>query len=154
MLRRQPLYDRAARSGGRPPHQSQVVWVSWVFVLTIYSVTSVRATGNVPVQAVLWGVALGTLFEMVTLPTIGHLWDALGRKSILVAGAVLSIMMAYPVLSALGSTSAVTVAGALALALNVGHGIMFAAEATAAPSSSKRGSGTRARPSLIRWRPP
>jgi MHS family shikimate/dehydroshikimate transporter-like MFS transporter len=79
-------------------------------------------------RTMLGGVALGAVVGLITIPVFGALSDRFGRKPIYLAGAVFSLLYAFPFFWLLGQGPAF-VALAIVLGLNVGHDLMYGPQA-------------------------
>jgi MHS family shikimate/dehydroshikimate transporter-like MFS transporter len=65
---------------------------------------------------------------LISLPLFGWLSDKVGRRPMFIAGACFTILYAFPLFWLLESKSAAVVYAAIIVAMNFGHGIMFAIE--------------------------
>jgi MHS family shikimate/dehydroshikimate transporter-like MFS transporter len=65
---------------------------------------------------------------LITLPLFGWLSDKVGRRPLYIAGALFTVAFAFPLFWMLESKSTALVFLAIAIAMNFGHGLMFAPE--------------------------
>jgi MFS family permease len=99
--------------------QNVVFYVYTVFVLS-YGEKSL----GYPRGAVLRGVILASALGLVALPLWSHLSDRIGRRPVYLAGAVLSLVVAFPCFWLIERGPGF-VPLALVLGLNVGHDMMY-----------------------------
>ena len=107
--------------------------VSWVYMLTVFAV--LYATGNLGISKSLMlnAIMLGALLELVTIPLFGHLSDVFGRRSLYFAGVAFTVVFAFPLFWLLDMGTPAVVVLTVIVALNLGHGLMFAPESTYFP---------------------
>jgi MFS transporter, MHS family, shikimate and dehydroshikimate transport protein len=102
--------------------------VSWVYMLSVfavvYAVTHLGLSKSMMLDAVLYAA----LLELITLPLFGWLSDKVGRRPLYIAGALFTVAFAFPLFWMLESKSTALVFLAIAIAMNFGHGLMFAPE--------------------------
>jgi MFS transporter, MHS family, shikimate and dehydroshikimate transport protein len=111
--------------------------VSWVYMLTIFVVVYATAKLNLPKSLLLNAIVLGALLEMLTIPLYGHLSDNYGRRPLYFAGVAFTIIFAFPLFWLLDMKTPEIVILTIVIALNLGHGLMFAPESTYFPELFK-----------------
>ena len=107
--------------------------VTWVFLITVFGLSFIKDRGGVPVETYLLGICIAALTELVTIPLFGHLSDRVGRRPVYLFGAAVSAVMAFPLLNLLQSGQSWVVVAAIVVAMNLGHGLMFAPMAALIP---------------------
>jgi len=103
--------------------QNVVFYIYTVFVLS-YGEKALGYTKS----TMLSGVAVGATVGLFTIPVFGALSDRFGRKPIYLAGALFSLLYAFPFFWLVGQGPAF-VALAIALGLNLGHDTMYGPQA-------------------------
>lgn len=107
--------------------------VSWVYMLTVFVVVYATTSLGLPRQAMLDAVMIAALFELITLPLFGFLSDKIGRRPFFILGALFTIAFAFPLFWMLHTKSIAIVTMAIIIAMNFGHGMMFALESAYFP---------------------
>ena len=102
--------------------------VSWVYMLSVFAVVYATTKLGLSKPMMLDAVLYAALLELITLPLFGWLSDKVGRKPLYIAGALFTVLFAFPLFWMLESKSTALVFFAIALAMNFGHGLMFAPE--------------------------
>ena len=107
--------------------------VSWVYMLTIFVVVYATTKLALPKSLMLNAILIGALLELFTIPLFGHFSDIYGRRSLYFAGVVFTIAFAFPLFWLLDMKTTGIVILTVVIALNFGHGLMFAPESTYFP---------------------
>jgi MFS transporter, MHS family, shikimate and dehydroshikimate transport protein len=107
--------------------------VSWVYMLTIFVVVYATTKLHLPKSLMLSAIVLAALLELFTIPLFGHLSDLFGRRSLYFAGVAFTIVFAFPLFWLLDIKTPEIVILTVIIALNLGHGLMFAPESTYFP---------------------
>jgi MHS family shikimate/dehydroshikimate transporter-like MFS transporter len=107
--------------------------VSWVYMLTIFVVVYATTKLGLPKSLMLNAIVIGALLELVTIPLFGHLSDLYGRRTLYFAGVAFTIVFAFPLFWLLDFKTPEIVIVTIVVALNLGHGLMFAPESTYFP---------------------
>jgi MHS family shikimate/dehydroshikimate transporter-like MFS transporter len=102
--------------------------VSWVYMLTVFVVVYATTKLGLPKPLLLDAVLYAALLELISLPLFGWLSDKVGRRPLYIAGALFTILFAFPLFWMLESKSTAVIFIAIMIAMNFGHGLMFAAE--------------------------
>jgi MFS transporter, MHS family, shikimate and dehydroshikimate transport protein len=107
--------------------------VSWVYILTVFVVVYATTNLGLSKSLMLNAISLAALLELFTLPLFGHLSDVFGRRSLYFAGVAFTIVFAFPLFWLLNMGTPAIVIPTVIVALNLGHGLMFAPESTYFP---------------------
>jgi MFS transporter, MHS family, shikimate and dehydroshikimate transport protein len=107
--------------------------VSWVYMLTVFVVVYATTRLGLAKPMMLNAVMYAALLELITLPLFGWLSDKIGRRPLFILGALFTILFAFPLFWMLESKSVAVVFIAMMLAMNLGHGLMFASESAYFP---------------------
>jgi MHS family shikimate/dehydroshikimate transporter-like MFS transporter len=107
--------------------------VSWVYMLTIFVVVYATTKLGLPKSLLLNAILWAALIEVVTIPLFGWLTDIVGRRPFYFAGVAFTVAFAFPLFWMLDTKNPAIVIVAVIVALNFGHGLMFAPESTYFP---------------------
>jgi MFS transporter, MHS family, shikimate and dehydroshikimate transport protein len=107
--------------------------VSWVYMLTIFVVVYATTQLGLPKSLMLNAIVIAALIEVVTIPLFGHLSDRYGRRVLYFAGVIFTVLFAFPLFWLLNMKTPEIVILTIIVALNLGHGLMFAPESTYFP---------------------
>jgi metabolite-proton symporter len=98
------------------------------YILTVFVYTYNTETLNYPRSTVLNGVAIGAGLGLLSTPGFAALSDRIGRRPVYLAGALLSVLYAFPFFWLFGQGPGY-VALAIVLGLNLGHDMMYGPQA-------------------------
>jgi MFS transporter, MHS family, shikimate and dehydroshikimate transport protein len=107
--------------------------VSWVYMLTIFVVVYATTKLGLPKSLMLNAIVLAALLELVTIPLFGYLSDLYGRRLFYFLGVAFTLLFAFPLFWLLNMKTPEIVILTVIIALNFGHGLMFAPESTYFP---------------------
>ena len=107
--------------------------VSWVYMLTVFVVVYATTKLALPRTLMLDAVLYAALIEVITIPLFGYLSDIIGRRPFYFMGTAFTVLFAFPLFWMLDMKSPGIVMLAVIIALNFGHGLMFAPESTYFP---------------------
>ena len=102
--------------------------VSWVYMLTVFVVVYATTKLGIAKPMMLDAVLYAALLELITLPLFGWISDKIGRRPLFIVGALFTIVFAFPLFWMLESKSTAVIFIAIMIAMNFGHGMMFASE--------------------------
>lgn len=107
--------------------------VSWVYMLTVFVVVYATTKLNIDKSLMLNAISFAALLELITIPLYGHISDLYGRRVLYFAGVAFTILFAFPLFWLLDTGSPTVIVLTVIVALNLGHGLMFAPESTYFP---------------------
>lgn len=107
--------------------------VSWVYMLTVFVVVYATTKLGLSKSLMLTAISLGALLELITIPLFGYLSDLWGRRPMYFAGVAFTVLFAFPLFWLLDTGTPGIVVLTVIVALNLGHGLMFAPESTYFP---------------------
>jgi MFS transporter, MHS family, shikimate and dehydroshikimate transport protein len=107
--------------------------VSWVYMLTVFVVVYATTKLGLAKSLMLNAISVAALVELVTIPVFGHLADRIGRRPLYFLGVAFTVLFAFPLFWLLDMKTPGIVLVTIAIALNLGHGLMFAPESTYFP---------------------
>jgi metabolite-proton symporter len=99
------------------------------YIYTVFVLSYGERTLGYPRSTMLGGVAVAAALGLFTIPGWAHLSDRIGRRRVYLAGAVISLLYAFPFFWLLDAGSAALVWLALVLGLNLGHDLMYGPQA-------------------------
>ena len=98
------------------------------YIFTVFVLSYGETTLHYPKSTMLGGVATGAAVGLFSIPLFGALSDRLGRRPVYLAGAVISLLYAFPFFWLLDRGPGF-VALAIVLGLNVGQDMMYGPQA-------------------------
>jgi MFS transporter, MHS family, shikimate and dehydroshikimate transport protein len=107
--------------------------VSWVYMLTVFVVVYATTKLALPRTLLLDAIFWAAVIEVATIPLFGYLTDKIGRRPFYFAGVIFTIAFAFPLFGLLDMKTPWIVMTAVIVALNFGHGLMFAPESAYFP---------------------
>ncbi len=107
--------------------------VSWVYMLTVFVVGYATTKLALPRKLLLNSVFWAALIEVATIPLFGWLSDRIGRRPFYFMGVLFTVVFAFPLFWMLDTREPAIVMLAIVIALNLGHGLMFAPESAYFP---------------------
>ena len=107
--------------------------VSWVYIVTVFAVVYATTQLGLPKSTLLNAIIFGSLIEVFTIPLFGYLSDLVGRRALYFAGAIFTILFAFPLFWLLDTKNVYVIAATIAVALSFGHGMMFGLLSTYLP---------------------
>lgn len=100
------------------------------YIFSVFVLTYVTQELGLPRELALYGVLIGAVIELFTIPAFGALSDRIGRRPVFIAGAAFSALFAFPYFWLLNTEQTYLVWLASVLALSIGHAAMYAPEAS------------------------
>jgi MHS family shikimate/dehydroshikimate transporter-like MFS transporter len=107
--------------------------VSWVYMLTVFVVGYATTKLALPRKLLLDSIFWAALIEVATIPLFGWLSDRIGRRPFYFMGVLFTVVFAFPLFWMLDTKDPAIVMLAIIIALNLGHGLMFAPESAYFP---------------------
>jgi MHS family shikimate/dehydroshikimate transporter-like MFS transporter len=107
--------------------------VSWVYIVTVFAVVYATTQLGLPKSTLLNAIIIGSLIEVFTIPLFGYLSDIVGRRALYFAGAIFTILFAFPLFWLIDTKNAFVIGATIAVALSFGHGMMFGLLSTYLP---------------------
>jgi MHS family shikimate/dehydroshikimate transporter-like MFS transporter len=107
--------------------------VSWVYIVTVFAVLYATTQLGLPKSTLLNAIIIGSLIEVFTIPLFGYLSDIVGRRALYFAGAIFTILFAFPLFWLIDTKNAFVIGATVAVALSFGHGMMFGLLSTYLP---------------------
>ncbi len=107
--------------------------VSWVYMLTVFMVVYATTTLKLPKSLILDAILIAAMVELITIPLFGYLSDIIGRRPMYFIGAIFTILFAFPLFWLFDLKTPEAIILTIVVAMSMGHGLMFAPEATYFP---------------------
>jgi MHS family shikimate/dehydroshikimate transporter-like MFS transporter len=107
--------------------------VSWVYIVTVFAVVYATTQLGVSKSTMLNAIIFGSLIEVFTIPLFGYVSDIVGRRALYFAGAIFTILFAFPLFWLLDTKNALVIGATIAVAISFGHGMMFGLLSTYLP---------------------
>jgi MHS family shikimate/dehydroshikimate transporter-like MFS transporter len=99
------------------------------YVLTVFVLAYGEEALKLEKNTMLTGVIIAAAIGLVTIPLYGMLSDRVGRKKLYMAGAVFSLLFAFPFFALVDTKEPVLIWLAIVLGVNVGHDLMYGPQA-------------------------
>jgi MFS transporter, MHS family, shikimate and dehydroshikimate transport protein len=111
----------------------KITEVAWVGILTVFAVTYLTQQLGMQRSVVLDAVTLATLIELFVMPLAGWLSDAIGRRTIYVAGTVFGVFLAFPIFWLFETRDVTIVTWAIVAGICLCQAIIFSLHASFMP---------------------
>lgn len=95
------------------------------YVCATFALTYVAHTLALPRSVALTGVLVASALELVTMPLVGLLSDRVGRRPVVVAGAALTVLAAFPFFWLLDTRDGGAILVAMVIAIPLAHALVF-----------------------------
>ena len=95
------------------------------YVLTVFVLAYGEDALKLEKNTMLTGVIIAALLGLITIPLYGRLSDRVGRRKLYLAGAVFSLLFAFPFFWLVDTKEPVFIWLAIVLGINVGHDLMY-----------------------------
>ena len=95
------------------------------YVLTVFVLAYGEDTLKLAKNTMLTGVIIAALLGLFTIPFYGGLSDRVGRRKLYLAGAVFSLLFAFPFFWLVDTKEPVFIWLAIVLGINIGHDLMY-----------------------------
>jgi metabolite-proton symporter len=95
------------------------------YVFTVFVLAYGEDTLKLGKSTMLTGVAIAAAVGLLTIPLWGRLSDRIGRKPLYMAGAVFSLLFAFPFFAMVDTKEPILIWLAIVLGVNVGHDLMY-----------------------------
>jgi MFS transporter, MHS family, shikimate and dehydroshikimate transport protein len=99
------------------------------YVLTVFVLAYGEDTLGMSEGTMLTGVIIAAAIGLFTIPLWGALSDRVGRRPVYMAGAVVSLLWAFPFFGLLDTKSPVLIWLAIVVGVNLGHDLMYGPQA-------------------------
>lgn len=103
------------------------------YLFTTYVHTYAAKVLKLPSQITLWGVSIAAGLQFFAIPAYGVLSDRLSRRHTYMAGCVFMAAFALPFYALLDTRQPVLIMLAIVIALNGGHAVLYAVQASLIP---------------------
>jgi MHS family shikimate/dehydroshikimate transporter-like MFS transporter len=88
---------------------------------------------GLPKSTMLNAIIIGSLIEVFTIPLFEYISDIVGRRPLYFAGAIFTILFAFPLFWLFDTKNALVIGATVAVAISFGHGLMFGLLSTYLP---------------------
>lgn len=112
----------------------KITEATWVYMLTVFAVVYATANLGLPKSLLLGAIAVAAGVEVLTIPLFGWASDRLGFRALYLGGAAFTACFCFPLFSMLDTRDPTLVTLAVVVALNLGHGVMFAPQSAVLPA--------------------
>jgi len=99
------------------------------YIFTVFVLAYGEDTLKLSKNTMLTGVIIAAALGLLTVPFYGWLSDRHGRRKLYMAGAVFTLLFAFPFFALLDTKEPVLIWLAIVLAVNVGHDLMYGPQA-------------------------
>jgi MFS transporter, MHS family, shikimate and dehydroshikimate transport protein len=99
------------------------------YILTVFVLAYGEETLGMSEGTMLTGVIIAAAIGLLTIPLWGALSDRVGRRPVYMAGAVISLLWAFPFFGLLDSQQPVLIWLAIVVGVNFGHDLMYGPQA-------------------------
>jgi metabolite-proton symporter len=107
--------------------------VGLAYLLTVFIVVYATSKLGLPRQLILNAVVYAALVEFITLPIAGWLSDLFGRRTLYLAGSVISMLVAFPLFWAFETKNPTLITLTLIVTMTVTHALLFGPKAAFMP---------------------
>ncbi len=99
------------------------------YILTVFTISYGTGELGLDKDVIFRGVIIGSAVGLLTIPAYGALSDRVGRRPVILGGAVFMALFAFPLFIMLGSGSSFIIALGIILGLNISHDSQYATQA-------------------------
>ena len=99
------------------------------YILTVFVLAYGEDTLGLGESTMLLGVVIAAAIGLFTVPLWGALSDRVGRKKLYMAGAVVTLLWAFPLFGLIDTKSPVLIWLAIVIGVNLGHDLMYGPQA-------------------------
>ena len=99
------------------------------YIFTVFVLAYGEETLNLSKNTMLTGVIIAAAIGLFTVPLYGAMSDRFGRRKLYMAGALFSLVFAFPFFALLDTKEPVLIWLAIVLAVNIGHDLMYGPQA-------------------------
>jgi MHS family shikimate/dehydroshikimate transporter-like MFS transporter len=99
------------------------------YVITVFVLAYGEEALKLGKNTMLTGVIIAAALGFITIPLYGRLSDSIGRKKVYMAGAVFSLLFAFPFFMLVDTKEPVFIWLAIVLGINIGHDLMYGPQA-------------------------
>lgn len=99
------------------------------YILTVFTISYGTGELGLDKDVIFRGVIIGSAVGLLTIPAYGALSDRVGRRPVILGGAIFMALFAFPLFIMLGSGSSFIIALGIILGLNISHDSQYATQA-------------------------
>lgn len=119
----------------------------FAYLYPVFCVSYVITTLGQPRSTALWAVIIASMVQVATIPFFGVLSDRLGRKTVYIAGALLSMAWLVPFFLLLDTGATAAIILGFGIGLGIAYPAMLRRRLPGTPNCSTPSSGSQASPS-------
>jgi len=107
--------------------------VAWVYMMTVFTIVYATTKLGLPKTLILNAILAAALLEFFTMPLFGWMSDKVGRRTMFIAGSIISAICAFAVFALLDTKNPTIIVVSIAIIVSLTHAMMFGPEAAYLP---------------------